>query len=211
MSSMDPTQPLAILATSTDLPHAVNHAVESQRNIGWEHMFRGIVSRSWGNLNPANDTTPTPFHTVNAHHNLSCAVQALQDYSLAIWAGRNAMLHSTTLTPILIREAQVNSEISALYALQSTYTARVQLYFRQPLSSLLHATYRTRQRWLIITKLATAQQIQPSHSQTQLTSYAFTLHTDVASERPAMPQASNTSYTLRTQTQLTTFFAQSLR
>ena len=112
------------------------------------------------------------------------------------------------ITPILIREAQVNSEISALYALQSTYTARVQLYFRQPLLSFLHAPYRTRQRWLIITKLATAQQIQPSHGQTQLTSYAFTLHTDVASERPAIPQASNT---LHTQTRLTTFFAQSLR
>jgi hypothetical protein len=204
----DPTQPLEILETSNDLQQAVNHAVESQRNIGWEHIFRGIVSRSWGYINPTNDTTPTHLHPVNAHHNLSCAVQALQDYSLAIWAGRNAMLHSTTLTPILIREAQVNSEISALYALQSTYTARVQLYFRQPLSSFLHAPYRTRQRWLIITKLATAQQIQPSHGQTQLTSYAFTLHTDVASERPAIPQTSNT---LHTQTRLTTFFAQSLR
>ena len=117
---------------------------------------------------------------VNAHHNLTCAIHTLQEYSLAIWNGRNDMLHSNTTIPITIREAQVNSEITALYNLHHTFTSRVQHYFRQPLRTLLSAPYRTRQRWLIITKLATAQQLQLTNGQTRLTSYNFSRHHDIS-------------------------------
>jgi hypothetical protein len=43
-----PTTPLKMSAATRDLQLAVNHANESQRNIGWEHLFGGIISLSWG-------------------------------------------------------------------------------------------------------------------------------------------------------------------
>ena len=166
-----------------------------------------------GSLVTSPDSIPSTLRRTTAHQNLICAIQTLQEYSLAIWTGRNDMLHSNTVIPTTIRESQVNSEIQALYALQSTFTARVQLYFQQPLTKLLGTSYRTRQRWLIITKLATAQQCQLTNGQTQLTSYAFSLHTDMtfARQHANTPQPPIAPPSTTIQTRLTKFFTPTIR
>jgi hypothetical protein len=206
-----PTQPLQVVAPTRDLQQPVNQAIASQTSIGWEHLFRGIISRSWGSITSPTDTTPASTMKVNAHHNLTCAIHALQEYSLAIWTGRNDMLHSNTTIPITIREAQVNSEITALYNLHHTFTSRVQHYFRQPLRTLLSAPYRTRQRWLIITKLATAQQLQLTNGQTRLTSYNFSRHHDISLVDHITPLRPHHTQRPTTQIQLTAFFPPSIK
>ena len=213
----NPSQCPQAQAATRGLQRAVDQAVTSQSRIGWVHLFRGIISSDWGFIIPDDDMSMSPqMRRSNAKLHLSSIVNTLQNYALAIWAGRNTMLHSNSVVPISIREAQVNSEIVAMYGIHNTFTTRVQFYFRQSLDNLLRAPYRTRQRWLIITKLATAQQQQPSKGQSQLTSYNFSLHPEfqlVQSEISDSPSETTdtTNITTSIQTQLTTFFHPSIR
>jgi hypothetical protein len=215
----NPSQCPQAQAATRGLQRAVDQAVTSQSRIGWVHLFRGIISSDWGFIIPDDDMSMSPqMRRSNAKLHLSSIVNTLQNYALAIWAGRNTMLHSNSVVPISIREAQVNSEIAAMYGIHHTFTTRVQFYFRQSLDNLLRAPYRTRQRWLIITKLATAQQQQPSRGQSQLTSYNFSLHPEFQLDHPASdisnPPSETTDTTYiktSTQTQLTTFFHPSIR
>jgi Reverse transcriptase (RNA-dependent DNA polymerase) len=180
-------------AATLGLQRSVDQAVASQSRIGWDHLFRGILSSDWGFIIPDDDTSMTPhMRRSNAKLHLSSLIQTLQNYALEIWAGRNTMLHSNSVVPISIREAKVNSEISALYDIHHTFTTRVQFYFRQPLDILIRAPYRTRQRWLIITKLATSQQQRPLHGQSQLTSYNFSLQPEF--QFTSTPRTSSETY-----------------
>ena len=210
-----PEQSPQTQAPTRALQWSVNQAIASQAKIGWQHLFRGIVSNDWGFITSDTDCTPPHMRKATANVNLICAIQTLQNYTLAIWTGRNDMLHSNAAIPISIREAQVNSEISALHQIHHTFSSSVQSYFRQPLEALLHAPFRTRQRWLILTKLVTSQQPKPSNGQSQLTAYNFSIHaplhlesqhSDIIQEStlpilPGTPQ----------QTQLTKFFQPSIK
>jgi hypothetical protein len=207
----NPTQSPQAQAGTHGLQRAVDQAVTSQNRIGWIHLFRGVISSDWGFIISDDDTSMSlQMRRSEAKLHLSSIILTLQNYSLGIWAGRNNMLHSNSVIPISIREAQVNSEIAALYAIHHTFTTRVQFYFRQPLDDLIRAPYRTRQRWLIITKLATAQQHQPSRGQSQLTSYNFSLHPEFQLDKQR-EFSDTTSLKTSTQTQLTKFFHPTIR
>jgi hypothetical protein len=161
----------------------VTTAILSQTKIGWEHLFRGIISSDWGFITSDSDRTPPHMRRETAHIHLTTIIHKLQNYTLHIWEGRNLLLHSNTAVSITIREAQVNLEISTLYAMRHTLSTRVQLYFQRPLETFLNAPYRHRQRWLIITRLATAQQQLPVTGQSQLTSYNFSIHPEFTTDR----------------------------
>jgi hypothetical protein len=215
-----PDNILQVQAPTVALQWSVNQAITSQTRIGWEHLFRGIISSDWGFLATESDCTPPCLRQEISNANLICAIQTLQNYTLAIWTGRNETLHSNTVNSLSIREAQINSEISAMYQIQHTFPVNIQQHFRHPLNILLHAPCRTRQRWLIISKLLTAQQPKPRNGQAQLTSYNFSVHHElilpthpsetpqdisVTSTTPHLPQ----NVTL--QTHIPTYFQPSIR
>jgi hypothetical protein len=102
-----------------------------------------------------------------------------------------------------------------MYAMRHTLSTRVQLYFQRPLETFLNAPYCHRQRWLIITWLATAQQQLPVTGQSQLTSYNFSISPEFISDRqhgdphpnkPSLNEHSNKHASHNTQTTLTKFF-----
>ena len=152
-----PEHPLAVQAPTRALQWSVNQAIASQTRIGWEHLFRGIISSDWGFITTEADCTPPHLRQATSKINLICAIQTLQNYTLTIWTGRNEILHSNTVESTSIREAHINSEISAMYQIQHAFSANIQQHFRHSLEVLLLAPCRTRQRWLIISKLITAQ------------------------------------------------------
>jgi hypothetical protein len=132
--------------------------------------FRGFISRSWGSIVTSSDSIPSTLRTQNhcsskphpAPSRLSRSTQ------LAIWTGRNDMLHSNTVIPTTIHESRVilKSRRYMHFNLPLLHVYK-QLYFQQPLTKLLGTSYHTRQQWLIITKLATAQQCQLTNGQRQ--------------------------------------------
>ena len=211
---LNPAQHPCAPAATLGLQRAVDQAIASQSRIGWAHLFCGIISSDWGIIIPDDDTSMSPrMRRSNARLHLSSIIHTtLQNYSLCIWSGRNTMLHSNSVIPISIREAQVNSEISALYAIWHTFTTSIQFYFRQSLHDPLCAPYRTCLRWLIITKLATAQQHQqPSQGQSQLTSYNFSIHPEFHLEQHPTSAFSNNFTIPPLQTHITKFFHPSIR
>ena len=216
-----PENPLVIQAPTRALQWAVNQAIASQTRIGWEHIFRGIISSDWGFIASETDCTPPTMRQEMSKINLICAIQTLQNYTLTIWAGRNDVLHSNTIVPTSIREAHINSEISAMYQIRHTLSASTQQHFRHSIDTLLLAPYRTRQRWLIISKLITAQPSKPGHGQAQLTSYNFSVRHELLlptttpandiMEHPTDPTISQLPMNATLQTQLTTYFHPSIR
>ena len=201
-------------APSRDLQWSINQAIASQTRIGWEHIFRGIISSDWGFIYTDTDRTPPQVRRATSKTNLTCAIQTLQNYTLDIWSGRNETLHSNAIVPVSIREAHVNSEIMALYQIRHTFATCTQSYFRQSLDDLLKSPYRTRQRWLILTKLVTSQLPKPSIGQSQLTAYNFStlVQVPLANQQfKASESGSHWTASATLQTQLTSFYHPSIR
>ena len=116
--SKPPTVKIGILSAQND----VHRAIETQTEIGWLHMFRGFVSIDWGHVNMESDLVPNPsknMHVrldqvrkaiksrpspdarrVSANAYVKTVIQALQDYSLTIWEGRNILYYTGEITKL---------------------------------------------------------------------------------------------------------------
>jgi hypothetical protein len=60
-------------------------------------------------------------------------IQALQDYSLTIWEGRNTALHAKNHDTELIVHAQLNADIRRIYKLKDPFADSAKQYFHLPL------------------------------------------------------------------------------
>ena len=64
-------------------------------------------------------------------------IQALQDYSLTIWGGRNNVLHGPDHETDQTVHAQLNADIRRLYKLKDAFADSTKQYFHLPLEQLL--------------------------------------------------------------------------
>ena len=150
----------------------VDRAIASQTEIGWLHVFRGFVSLDWGDLYSGEDTTPLDSRKSEADKSLSRVIRAVQDYTLAIWTSRNAVLHeATNSTGADIVNADLNQAVVRLYALQPTLSPILQSYFNLSLEDRLRRPPRQRKRWLRLTQLATSHSSSNGTRQQLVTTY----------------------------------------
>ena len=151
----------------------VDRAIASQTEIGWLHVFRGFVSLDWGDFYSGEDTTPLDSRKSEADKCLSLVICAVQDYTLAIWTSRNAVLHeATNSTGADIVNADLNQAVVCLYALQPTLSPILQSYFNLSLEDRLRRPPRQRKRWLRLTQLATSHSSSnATHQQQLVTTY----------------------------------------
>jgi hypothetical protein len=84
-------------------------------------------------------------------------IQALQDYALTIWEGRNKVLHRKNHATNLIVNAQLNADIHRIYKLKDAFADSVKQYFHLPLERLLHRPARSCQQWLHLARLVAAR------------------------------------------------------
>jgi hypothetical protein len=173
--SQPPTVKVGILCTQND----VNRAIATQTETGWLHIFRGFVSIDWGHVNFEEETITNPSEECSTYLNrvrhalksrsspdarrasanayLKTVIQALQDYTLTIWAGRNAALHAKTQDTILIVHAQLNGDSRRLRKLKDSFTDSAKQYFNLPKENTLSRHSRNRQRWLQLARLVVAR------------------------------------------------------
>ena len=152
--SKPPTVKIGILSAQND----VHHAIETQTEIGWLHMFCGFVSIDWGHVNMESDLVPNPsknMHVrldqvrkaiksrpspdarrVSANAYVKMVIQAPQGYTLAIWEGRNTALHAKTHDTELIVHAQLNADIRRIYKLKDSIADSAKQYFHLPIKQL---------------------------------------------------------------------------
>ena len=103
-------------------------------------------------------------------------IQALQDYSLTIWEGRNKVLHGQNHATDLIVHAQLNADIRRIYKLKDAFADSAKQYFHLPLERLLRRPARRRQRWLHLARLVAARASGRGTGQQMLsTYYSYTL------------------------------------
>ena len=142
-------------------------------------MFRGFVSIDWGHVHFESETIPNPNKNMPTYLNqvrhalksrlspdarrasansyLKTVMQALQDYTLTIWAGRNAALHAKTQDPELIVHVQLNADIRRLCKLKVSFADSAKQYFHLPLNTILSRPPRNRQRWRQLARLVAAR------------------------------------------------------
>ena len=149
----------------------VDRAMASQAEIGWTNLFRGFVSNEWATVYPTPDLLTTDERRERSDKQLKATIRALQDYSLAIWQSRNAVLHEATSASQAIVHASLNHAISQLYSLQSTFSPILQSYFTVPLEVRLCRSPRLRKRWLRLARLATSHSTASGTKQQILSTY----------------------------------------
>ena len=144
-------------------------AIKSQEAIGWAHTFRGFVSSVWDQFDlPSTPVTANRKKTPNIMANI---IRALQDYTLHLWKSRNEVLHATGSDTTDIVHATLNSHITQLYSLQSSFSPIIQSYFTIPLEVQLRRCPRHRRRWLCLARLATASASARGTRQQLLSTY----------------------------------------
>ena len=163
----------------------IDRALASQALIAWTNFFRGFVSRAWGEVCGDSDPTPQAEREILAVSTLALTIRALHKYFLAIWTGRNLVLHESNTQCVDIVHADLNHDIQNLYALQSTFSpAVIQSNFVVPLALRLTSSPRNRRQWLWLAWLAT------SHASLQGTSQQMIpLYFPHAPTRPSAPRS----------------------
>jgi hypothetical protein len=150
---------------------SIDRAMGSQNHIGWIGLFRGFVSREWGQFYHATDTTSPDARRTHSDKTLTEVILAVQDYSLALWQSRNAVLHERGSDSLLIVHAALNHSISQLYSLRHTFSPILQSYFTLPLEDRLRRSPRQRKRWLQLARLATSHSSATGTRQQLLSTY----------------------------------------
>ena len=88
---------------------------------------------------------------------MKTVIQALQDYSLTIWEGRNTALHGENHESELIVHAQLNADIRRIYKLKNAFADLAKQHFYLPLERLLLQPSQSHQRWLHLARLVAAR------------------------------------------------------
>ena len=153
-----PDAPVHICPGESSFSLSINAALCNQTSIGWVNLFRGFVSLRWGGISDSHDTTTTsPDASLQAVvPRLATTVRALQNYTLALWVGRNAILHEHSLQSLSIVYATLDQDITQMYSLRDTFSDHLTSYFGLPLEDRLRHPPRQRKRWLRLVRLATS-------------------------------------------------------
>ena len=164
---------------------SVETAIASQSLIGWDHLLRGFVSSDWGRVHSPTDSTPTNEQQQLAIPRLATIIRALQDYSLALWTGRNAILHEQSLHSASIVHSQLNHDITQMFTVSTSLSNHLRSYFSLPLEARLRQSPRQRQRWLRLVRLATSHSSSAGSRQQLISIYFPYMGEDIIS--PQLP------------------------
>ena len=117
------------------------------------------------------ESTIPDARRVSANAYVKTVIQALQDYSLTIWEGRNTALHGKHHQSELIVHAQLNADIRRIYKLKDTFADSAKQYFHLPLERLLLRPSRNHQRWLHLARLVATRASGRGKGQQMLSTY----------------------------------------
>ena len=166
--TLDPT---TLLSPSTISDTKVAVAITNQSHIGWANLFRGFISADWGCLTVPDDADKNEASDKLQILRLALTIRALQDYSLALWTGRNTILHEHSAHSLSIVNAALNYDISQMYALRASLSDHLGSYFQLPLTARLQQSPRQRKRWLRLARLATSHASSSGQSQQHISLY----------------------------------------
>jgi hypothetical protein len=166
-----PSDTLEIAPGIEKYQYATDRAMTSQHSIGWTHFFRGFVSMDWGLVYAITDVTPPDARRSQSVRFLATVIKAVQDYCLSLWTSRNKVLHEAGSPSRDIVHAALNSSITQLYSLRSSFSPILQTYFTVPLETRLQSSPRQRRRWLQLTQLAVSPATSKGRQQALLSTY----------------------------------------
>jgi hypothetical protein len=136
----------------------------------------------------------------------SKAVESLQQYTLALWAARNDILHDSEEETAAIVHVRINSEIKQLYLDKKHFSQSDQAYFTIPMESILKLNIRGRRRWLYLARLVSSRARERVNIGQQLVpTYFFPKPNPTSTTSSTTPQ-DETPYISYLQTSLTQYY-----
>ena len=154
--SSAPDNPVIIPYGDTSSATHIDDALQCQTTIGWVNVFRGFISLRWGGISARSDNTTSDGSCTDAIPRLASAVRAFQDYTLALWTGRNLILHDQSQLSLSIVHASLDHAITSMYAIRTSLSDHLSSYFGLSLADRLRQSPRQRRRWLRLVRLATS-------------------------------------------------------
>ena len=176
-----PDDPVVIRYGATGYTTSIDDALCSQTLIGWENLLRGFISSKWGRIYTSSDTTRPDDRCSDAIPRLVNAIRALHRYTLALWTGRNLILHEHSQLSTSIVHAAMDHDIAQMYAISATFSDHLRSYFGRPLEARLRQSPRQRRRWLRLVRLATSHYSAVGHNQQLISVYFPYMEKSVAS------------------------------
>ena len=126
----------------------LDKALAEQEQIGWHLAMRGYLSRHWALAIAANPRSKEDNDRGETWTRKT--ILQLWEFSREMWEHRNSILHDSQLEASRkIRDAQINDEITKLYANIDNYDVADRWYFELPLALRLRRPLRSRRRWLM--------------------------------------------------------------
>ena len=206
-----PTKPMTLKSTRLN-QSLVDEMVDQQNAIGWPNLFRGYVSQLWGYIS----LIPILHEPKNANkirHQLrrkaqtfnTTAIQALQTYSLALYAKRNDILHSGDDETEHIVHVRLNNEIKQLYEDKEKFSQSDKVYFSIPIEKILRRTSRGRRRWLYLARLVASRAYERVTIGQQVLNTYFSRQESIRPKKPFVEPVERPTITYH-QTSLTGFY-----
>ena len=193
-----PDLPVHISPGATFSSLEVEAAIQSQTQIGWDHLFRGFVSSAWGQVHAQDASILSEDRRSLVIPRLAIIIRALQDYSLALWTGRNMILHEHSVHSQSIVHSTLNYEITQIYNLRDSLSDHLRSYFSLPLDARLRQSPRQKQRWLRLVRLASSHASSTGSRQQLISLYFPYVETATHSYHPPSLEMSISSTTAST-------------
>ena len=149
----------------------VTRAYQEQDDIGWENLFRGYITSQWGQTTFEHMTYQQRY--TRAHEFNKKAITAILEYTEAIWAKRNDILHADTAETEAITHARVNAQIKEIYTNKEFYNDHERQFFKIPKQFILRRPLRAKRRWLFTVQpiVDRAQKRSTRSTQTTINTY----------------------------------------
>ena len=109
----DPSQP-PMITPDRRIAYTINATLQEETEIGWPNLFRGFLSDTWGFARFTISSIPTSLQSYSLAFSRN-TIPALPNNSIAVWNGRNTVLHEAIIETEAIANAGTNAEIRILY------------------------------------------------------------------------------------------------
>ena len=164
-------------------------SIREQTHIGWHHLLHGFLSLSWLRLASFNQLSEEKPDIKRGHHRTQKTLQALHEFTRAMWLGRNDALHKTQDTVTAIRYSAESTEIRHYHADPLLLPAEDRHYCSHNLGQLLRSRPSVRRRWLLRVRTARSNMLKHGSSQSNITKF----FKKTTSDRTATARTSDTN------------------
>ena len=153
------------------LETSLKKAILEQTLVGWHHLLLGFLSKEWLQLSAAEPHCADKATLPAGQHRIQQILNAITEYTRAIWLGRNDVLHKDSDTVATTIYSTESAKLRHFHSNPHLLPRSDQHYCNLPLQRLLRSRPSVRRRWLRRVKTARTAFLKNGKLQQRITQY----------------------------------------